>query len=252
MATGASAAKRDAKRAAAAQYYKALKETKRMNQLNTLDTNVARKINDSMSGDMSATSKRLARQADNLGREINKENTGFNEGVNDFNSRWDDLQTRLASGELSAGYRNLDNLTSTFDELNFLSKKAAGYESSINSTPERAVNIDPKTGAPQSYVDPKFGAQQPASVQSGQYDPNTGTVYYKEKPYNWEAMRLNENSSGAKVANLSPQYEALAIKLKKSLEKDNRSGVSPTTQTGLLGSEVLTGTGNLLANEVIK
>jgi len=97
MATGASKAKREAKKQAAAAYYEGLKKFERMDKIKRIDTQGARKLDESMEGNMSGRSKRMARQADKLGREINKHESGFNEKVDKYNDRFDQLQKQMNS-----------------------------------------------------------------------------------------------------------------------------------------------------------
>lgn len=95
MATGASAAKRDAKRQAADAYYKALKESKRAERLSRVDTQGRRKLSDQLGEDMSYQSKRLAQKADKVGREINSRGDEFNVGIDKYNKRYDALQEQM-------------------------------------------------------------------------------------------------------------------------------------------------------------
>jgi hypothetical protein len=95
MATGASAAKRDAKRAEAAAYYKALKESKRAERLGRVETQGRRKLSDQVGEDMSYQSKRLAQKADKVGREINANGDEFNVGIDKYNKRYDALQEQM-------------------------------------------------------------------------------------------------------------------------------------------------------------
>jgi hypothetical protein len=95
MATGASAAKRDAKRQAADAYYKALKESKRAERLSRVDTQGRRKLSDQLGEDMSYQSKRLAQKADKVGREINSKGGEFNAGIDKYNKRYDALQEQM-------------------------------------------------------------------------------------------------------------------------------------------------------------
>lgn len=95
MGTGASAAKRNAKRQAADAYYKALRESKRAERMDRIDTQGRRKISDQLGNDMSARSKSLARKADRVGRDLNANQEDFNTNIDRYNKRWDALQEQF-------------------------------------------------------------------------------------------------------------------------------------------------------------
>jgi hypothetical protein len=150
MATGASAAKRDAKRQAADAYYKALKDAKRAERLSRIDTQGRRKLSDQMGEDMSYQSKRLAQKADKVGRNINAKGDEFNAGIDKYNKRWDALQEQFKgtnvgkydgySSEL-VGKRDKE-FARIDDELSRLQAEEAAYRKTANPIPGKQATLD--------------------------------------------------------------------------------------------------------------
>lgn len=107
MATGASAAKRKAKKAAADQYYKAFSELKSANADYKASANNKKQVVDAMGDDVSYGSKRLAMKADRLGRDING-NKEYREDLKRYNSRYEGLKKQL-SGQAVERYKASSN-----------------------------------------------------------------------------------------------------------------------------------------------
>lgn len=95
MATGASAAKRKAKKAAADQYYKAFSELKSANADYKASTNNKKQITEALGDDVSYGTKRLAMKADKTGRAINND-TEYRTDLKRYNSRYDALKKQLS------------------------------------------------------------------------------------------------------------------------------------------------------------
>lgn len=105
--SGASAAKRKAKRMAADAYYKALKGLKRADRLDRADTKAARTVEDSIGDDAGGNTRILARKADKVGQALNRDRNAFNEKVDRYNDRWDQLQHQMEGRP--TGKRNADS-----------------------------------------------------------------------------------------------------------------------------------------------
>lgn len=103
MGTGASAAKRKAKKAAAAQYYKVFSELKAANTDYKTSTNNKKQITEVLGDDVSYSAKRLAMKADKTGRAINNDEE-YRTDLKRYNSRYEALKKQL-SGQSVERYK---------------------------------------------------------------------------------------------------------------------------------------------------
>jgi len=96
MKSGASKAKREAKKAAAQQYYNAFSTLRPVNErIKGVDKNVVRQLDDAETLETSGRTRKTARQLDRTAREI-KRDDGYADVASRFNQRYDNLKKQLA------------------------------------------------------------------------------------------------------------------------------------------------------------
>lgn len=286
MATGASKAEREAKKQAQAQYWKALNQTQSMTEASKIDSQGARKLGDQLGNDMSAQSKSLARKSDQLARKLNPELAGFNEQVGRFNNRYDALKRQM-NGESVTAYRVTANSQSnTTDSMATAIEKASGYGGTLGKTAADYDFIYDKdeayaksAEASKAYQNSLTPAQKAMSqyqgmgkeyltsgLNSSAKNPLAGTHLAAEtmspitesyrslsqtkQAYN-DLSALGQQVSNTNFAQYADQYESIGQRLKQSVARDVRIAQTPA-QGGLLQSEIISGNGSPIDNEVIR
>lgn len=96
MGTGASAAKRKAKKAAAAQYYKEFAKLKSVPEMERMSTRNSRELEDSIGDNASGQTKSITRKIDRMSREINKDDD-YKKNVKSYNDRYEILQNQISN-----------------------------------------------------------------------------------------------------------------------------------------------------------
>jgi hypothetical protein len=248
MATGASKAKRDAKKQAAKAYFNSLKQAEKVNPLKRIDTQGARKLSDQVGDDISYGAKRIAMQADKVGRKINADDS-LNEGIKAYNKRFDEVQRQM-NGETINKYEVVQDRSNVY-MLDAISPNIEG-QSGIGKLDSRdaaiAANPNPKvenkslilgvqnTGEGNGFFGQK---QEPTySVKETKLTPisaNYRNLGGTEGAYR-DLEKLSKNLSNNPVTGFSKEYQALADKLRGKLKRD--MGNTTTKPQGLLGSEL--------------
>jgi hypothetical protein len=104
FSSGKSKAKRKAAKQAAAEYWKSyttkIKPIEGAVERN-IDTQSARKLSDSVGDDLSYSTKRIAMEADKVGRSMNEKLPQFKEAVTNYNKRYDILQRQMKGETVS-------------------------------------------------------------------------------------------------------------------------------------------------------
>jgi hypothetical protein len=103
FSTGASKAKREFKKQETKAYYDALNKLEEAKPVKKIDTQSARKLNDSMDGDLSYGTKRLAMKADKIGRAINAD-PNLNNNIKAYNERFNEVKRQM-KGETVTRYQ---------------------------------------------------------------------------------------------------------------------------------------------------
>jgi hypothetical protein len=253
MATGASKARRDAKKQAAKAYYDALSKVEKVDPLKKIDTQGARKLSNEFGDEISYGAKRIAMQADRVARKINQDQS-LNNDIGEYNKRVDEID-RQKNGETVKKFSVVqDKNTGTIADL---ATSKIGGESSIGKfdtlEAANAANPNPKPPATRNgFISPdnNFGfasfaggkkANPTYSVKeenltpiSANYRQLSGTQgAYKD------LEKLSKKVGDNPAGKFSQEYEALANKLRGKLARD--VGNPSPKSTGLLGSELASG-----------
>lgn len=96
MGTGASAAKRKAKKAAAAQYYKEFAKLKSVPEMERMSTRNSRELEDAIGDNASGQTRNITRRIDRMSRDINKDDD-YKKNVKAYNDRYEILQNQIAN-----------------------------------------------------------------------------------------------------------------------------------------------------------
>lgn len=257
-----------------------------MTEATTIDSQASRKLGEQLGNDMSSQSKSLARQSDQLARKMNPERAEFNAQVGRFNNRYDALKRQM-NGETVTAYRVTsapqgkvqDSMASAMDRLSGyggnLGKTAADYDFIYDKDEALAKNAE----VSKAYLDSLTPVQKTMTQFQGmgkeylnnglnfnQSNPLVGTHLAAEtmapitesyrslsatkQAYN-DLSALGKQVSNTNFAQYADQYESIGQKLKSSVARDMRMAQTPA-QGGLLQSEVISGNGSPIDNEVIR
>jgi hypothetical protein len=250
MATGASKARREARKQETKAYYDALKKLERANAVKRIDTRSASKLDDNLGGDVSYGAKRLAMKADKIGKQINND-PSLNQGIEAFNKRFDEMKRQMA-GETIQKYEVVQDrdpstgLAGIAVGSSLVGQTAIGkYDSN-----EEAMKANPNPSAPKQTGILGFGMQSQSlpfgqkpkptySVQEANLTPITGG--YREltatKGAYKDLEQLSKNVSANASAKMTKEYEVIGNQLKAKLKRD-ASSLASAKPIGLLNSEL--------------
>jgi hypothetical protein len=249
MGTGASKAKREAKKQEAAAYYKALKKVERANPVERIDTQSARKLSDQLEGEMSYGSKRLAMKADKLGRVINADKT-LNQNIESYNKRFDEVKRQM-KGDTIKKY----DVVPVSNNFMGIAGIGGGIGAGLNGQ-SALGKFDTKEAAMAAVPAPKktsgmFGFNQesvtPISIAMGNQASPVKEVYLGPISGNYRQLsatkgaykdleQLSKNVSNTASAKLTKEYEALGNQLKAKLKRE--TGTMTGQPQGLLTTEL--------------
>jgi hypothetical protein len=247
--SGASKAKREAKKQMAAAYYDALKKVEKATPIKRIDTQSARKLSDQMDGDISYGTKRIAMKADKLGRTINADKS-LNKDIESYNKRVDEMKGQM-KGKTINKYEVVQDSDTSVGISGLLNNSALKGQSSIgkfdNMEEANAANPNPKI----INKNPIFGMNQESS---NSYFGKTNDPTYSVKETNLTPIsrnyrelagtkgayddleKLSKNVGANPASALTKNYEALGNQLRSKLKREV-SNVS-AKPAGLLGSEL--------------
>lgn len=247
MGTGASKARREAKKQAQAAYYGALKKTERIDELSKIDTQGARKLSDKMGENMSYRSKRLAMQADKVGRSLNQNRDEVNTKIGRYNDRFDEVQQQM-NGE------NVDRYSYSLPGSGLIGSQ--GGQGQMYKSSEEALaagsSVLSAQKTPYGLPKPTNPLRQQPTVQVNKVQEGPITTSYRTLPqttraYN-ELSTMAEGIRDNPTNKYSQQYEALGQKLKTQIQRDQR--MATPQQKGLLNAELVSGSGPVAAETI--
>jgi hypothetical protein len=284
MATGASKAKRDAKKQAQAAYFKAISGAKRITPLRHIDTDSARRLDDDLGEDLSYGSKRLAMQADKLGKKINADKS-FKGDVDKFNKRYDEIKLQM-SGKTIKKFEVVENDTGPrgmadigINGISLASTQSANdkYDTAEEAKKEASTRVETKKTGPlgmsgerlsPGLIEYSIGDVAKNSARINPYNANLLGAQPTEPNYKVQAVdlqpittsyrslpqtkgayedldKLTNNLAANPVNKFAESYETIAAKLKNRLKRD----VDTIPKQNLNSPDILTGG---VAQEVIK
>ena len=123
FSSGASSAKRKAKKAAAQQYYKAFKKLNAVPEMDRVGTKNTRTLEESIGDNASFQTRRAVKQIDRMGRTLNKDNA-FKESVAMYNDRYNILKDQI-NNKNSERYSVADNPMPKFSSKDRANKTAS-------------------------------------------------------------------------------------------------------------------------------
>jgi hypothetical protein len=256
MATGASKAKREFRKQETKAYYEALNKLEKADPLKKIDTQSARKLDDTTGGEVSYGAKRLAMKADKLGRSINAD-PSLNKGIEAFNKRFDEMKRQM-KGETVKKFVPVDVNNNAIGLSNFgtgLSDALAG-QTAIGrfDTAEEAAAAAPAPkkqtglfgmasnfGMNQAPTKTIFGmsAQESPKYREANLTPITGG--YRElaatKGAYKDLEKLSKGISENAAAKMTKEYEVIGNQLKAKLKRET-NGIMTGAPQGLLTSEL--------------
>jgi hypothetical protein len=258
MATGASKAKREAKKQETKAYYEALNKIERANPVKRIDTQTARKLDNQLDGNMSYGTKRLAMKADKLGRSINADKT-LNERIGDFNKRFDEVKRQM-KGETITKYAVAETPKTGGMGIGMIGMAALDpanrnvgprgvgafdtQEAALSAVPvpEKPKNsflaMQQQFNAPQGMADFVNGGRSASPIKEvklGKIDGGYRNLAATKAAYK-DLEDLSKNVSNNASAKLTKEYEALGNQLKAKLKRE--SGTVTGQPQGLLTSEL--------------
>ncbi len=259
MATGASAAKREAAKQAQAAYFEALSKAERLKNVRNIDNNSAIKLEDELGDNLSYGSKRLAMQADKIAKKINKDDT-MQEGIGRFNKRYDEIKRQM-NGEKITKFEKVEKRTFQpgllSDTTNISTQSGFGKfdtkEEAENFTPQPQAsnNKDFKgiTNAPNGLLsiaglDNKQPAYEVRQADLAPINSNYRTISQTAAAYN-DLATLSKDLSSNPVNKYAQSYESIAQKLKGRLRRE----VDNVPKINLNNADVLSGS---VTQEVIR
>lgn len=266
FSSGSSKAEREAKKQAIQAYYSALSQTERIAPTRKLNTQGARTVANAFEGDMSARSTRIARQADNVGRQLNQVAPQVDASANRFNKRLDEARRQM-QGETVQRFKVTDRPTvntlggfagvlqnagvkavGTFDDQASATQAAGSARAAHEAMPVHPFSVQPTDltlGV--SRMQPTEDQRTQGYIRDASLQPisqNYRTLPAAESAYNdldklGKAVTASASNTG--YSNYSAQYEALADKLKTSLQRDARNTLPTQTPnpTGLLAGNMV-------------
>lgn len=96
FSSGASSAKRAAKKAAAAEYYKAFAKLNSIPELKRISSSNKRDVEDALGDSASFRTRNLSQKSDRLARKINKDDQ-YKDAINSYNDRYSILKDQIAN-----------------------------------------------------------------------------------------------------------------------------------------------------------
>jgi hypothetical protein len=282
FSTGRSKAKREAKKAAAKAYWKAFKGLNRIDgaQSRNIDVRGTKAIEEEMGDDLSYGSKRLAMQADKVGKDVNKHLPKFKQSVENYNKRYDILQRQMkgetVTGNFEVNKKKDQSFSGMASILNTLNKKEAPLFS--GTTKEEAVAF----AKAQEAADREKARSNPFSWSNYSRSPTSSTIQnalsnfqnkdsqfgdYSVTQQRFDPISSNYRQLGAAKAagedlealskdlngqseytNAAKKYGELAEKLKTKLRRDVGSNVKPVM---VEPGEIISGNAGPITGETI-
>jgi hypothetical protein len=248
MKSGASAAKREAKRQAQAAYFEALTKAEKLQNIKTIDSNSARKLEDELGDDYSYGTKRLAMQADKVAKKINQDET-MQEGIGKFNKRYDEIRRQMngeritkfkvkeKSQEIGIGSVGLVNSNTIGSGLDTFDNYDSAKESIKNQNDTKQITANRNFGA--GLFNTSSNNQTSSSVE--EVSLNSINSNYRSLPQTRGAFNdlksLSENLSKNPVNQYAQSYEAIAQKIKGRLNRK----LADSAKINLNSPDVLSG-----------
>lgn len=250
MKTGASKARREARKQATAAYYKALKETRRMQEVGSIKSNLAREIDDALGGNLDQRTKRKARQADRIARDINNAERGesgnkLNAKIGRFNERYDILQRQL-KGERVTRYTIEKEPTPVIGGIINIGQKdynATTFfndkESAQNALNEKGQSKQPFGAATMQQMlhRASTGRTNPYTIKgqtAGRIDGSYRNMEAHKETFD-ELQQYANNVNNSQSSGLRRRYGELATQIRAGA---SRSANNVPQNTGLLSAEL--------------
>lgn len=239
---GASAEKRKAKKQLTAAYMGVLDGTERAPDIQSIDTNAARKLKETLPN-IDYNTLRMAIKADKIARQTNEKLPELNKTIGLYNERFDKLQKQRAGETIVDGYK----ATGTGQEImgHTINEKVYDTYAEALAAGQQAKNAKP-SGIPSTqngysitdFVKPKAGLVE--TITQGGINGTYRDLSATRDAYD-DLKKLSDNvaskSASLGIQSANDQYTAIANRIRASVKRNESNPQS----TGLLQSEVLTG-----------
>lgn len=277
FSSGASKAKREGKRQAAKAYYKALRETQNIEDLDRVDTRTRRQLDDALGDNLDGRTRRLAQKADKMAREIRKTEdqdylldgkTGSKRGnvkdaIGRYQERYAQLQDQLAGrtvkrfrvenpepvqqgmlGAISTGPKPVD-VDNVFSDQASAQSFATEMAANQLKKPQGLLGSSGMGGTNQpTYGMAGQSQQQPEGPRVVEETLQPLREFYREVPllesaYN-EMNTLAQRINNAPSVKMREQYGQIAQQLQSRVKKNIRDAENKPAApgTGLLANEL--------------
>ncbi len=205
FSSGASSAKRKAKKAAAAQYYKEFAKLKSVPEMERMSTRNSRELEDAIGDNASGQTKSITRRIDRMSREINKDDE-YKKNVKAYNDRYEILQNQIANKD-TVRY----GISSAPSELDEKSAFGGGYTGFTGMQNTRDNRTGPVTGQPGGMLAAfgggglNFGQEKKGKYQELQ--ETGGAFKTKEEAMAAAQKRMEEYNAGLKDQYLNQEQQ---------------------------------------------
>lgn len=282
-----SRAERKGKIAAQEQYWKIISGIDSMVEGRTVDTQGTRKLGDQLGNNMSAQTKKLARQTDELGRKMNPEIGDYNQQVGRFNGRYDALKRQM-NGETVLAYhvtsapitkvtdsmanaiegwrgysggpfgKDAGDMDFIYDRNEAMTRAAAADKVYQDSLTPQQKSMAKFQGMGKEYLSSGLNSigktsavgTHLATETMGPVSESYRTLGATKQAYK-DLNSLASQVGNTNFAQFAQQYETIGQRLKHSVARDVRMSGNPASG-GLIQSDVITGNGSPIDNEVIR
>lgn len=226
MGTGASSAKRKAKKAAAAQYYAEFAKLKSVPEMERMSTRNSRELEDAIGDNASGQTKNITRKIDRMSREINKDDA-YKKNVKAYNDRYEILQNQIANKD-TVRYsvsRAPAAEESTRGGFGFAGSNQFNIGNQNQAGP-MAGGYSP-TNQPMGMLAAINGGLNFGQAQRSKYNPNANYYKTRDEALLEATKRMEEYNAGLKdnymkMATARNQLGSMGIPMDKSPEAAER------------------------------
>lgn len=222
MGTGASAAKRKAKKAAAAQYYKEFAKLKSVPEMERMSTRNSRELEDSIGDNASGQTKSITRKIDRMSREINKDDD-YKKNVKSYNDRYEILQNQIANKDTVRYSISEDPAALPEKNNGLLGFSGFGRQQSAGPMAGGSNNMNKNNGIG------SIGGGLNFAPKKGKYESlqeSSGVFKTKEEAMADAVKRMEEYNAGLKDAYLNKvnknQFGGFGLPMDKSQQAAER------------------------------
>ena len=221
MGTGASSAKRKAKKAAAAQYYAEFAKLKSVPEMERMSTRNSRELEDAIGDNASGQTKNITRKIDRMSREINKDDE-YKKNVRAYNDRYEILQNQIANKDTvrysvsgapaaeqsatGAGFGFVESNRFNIGNQNQAGPMAGGW-ASLNQPVGPMAGGWASLNQPVGMLAAINGGLNFGQAQRSKYNPNENYYKTKEEAMAAAQKRMEEYNAGLKDAYMNQKPE---------------------------------------------